>query len=516
MSVFDALATGPEIVLPDGFAAAQNLAVLRMASHGFLSPPADTPANTLWEARLLSDVEIEQTAIDALSAGGRVALTASQVDLWNGDAVLTPLIAEGRADGRLIEIRSTPVTERRLSHWGGAYASAAMQWRGRITRIEDNGDRARLAMTDLTDRLNTPLQTDRYDGSGGLSGTAELKGRPKPVSFGWRFNVTPVYLGLADAGFGALPTYQTHGGPIVGHDAVRIRGVAQTQVSSAPGIGQWLDLPALGVFQLGSTPDGAVTCDANGDVACGLQPTLPAVIRRILTGFGAELSDADLDPTSWFAAEPRLAGAIGWGAGAEDTAVVDALDQILASSAAALCGSRDGRLRLSALGSPQSHPHFVLEPQNCVAVEPSAPPASLQPAPQRVEISAARNWTVLSDIAGSVTGSERAALSSAGAVESVLSDAIAAKSVRARSWTLDGLYRFPSDARARAQSLSAWVERGLRVVKITTDRYLGQMEIGLTGRVSYPLYGLQNGWDGVVIGYRERIGARRLELTMIG
>lgn len=516
MIAFDAPALDAPFVLPAGFVAAQNVLTLRIASHGFLSSGSDTPADTLYEARLLGDLEIAQSASDALTVGGRVALTASELDLWNGDGVLTPVIAEGRADGRTIDIRAAPVGARHRSDWGATYASAPVVWRGRVVRIEDQGDRARLQMSDTTERLNTPLQIDKYDGTGGMSGTTDLKGRPKPVSLGWRFNVTPVYVGQVDLGAGALPTYQTHNGPIIGHDAVRIRGVVQSLVSGTPEIGQYAEYPTLGAFQLGSTADGAVTCDVNGDIACGLTPTVTAVISRLLTGYGASLSASDFDPTSWFAAGPMLPGAIGWGTGADEVNTLDALNEILSSCAAFLCGSRDGRLRLVALGPPVSQPQFLLAAHNCVSVTIESPSASIQPAPQRVDIGAARNWTVLSEIAGSVSGAERTALTNPGAVESVLSEAIAAKSVRARTWAIPGLYRHAADARARGEALRAWLERGLRVVKIVTDRYLGAMELGLTGRVTYPLYGLQNGWDGVVVGYRERIGQRRLEIMMIG
>ena len=56
----------------------------------------------------------------------------------------------------------------------------------------------------------------------------------------------------------------------------------------------------------------------------------------------------------------------------------------------------------------------------------------------------------------------------------------------------------------------------MRMITVTTDRYLGQVELGMTAQVTYPYYGLAGGWSGIVVAWREKIGARRLELTLIG
>lgn len=54
------------------------------------------------------------------------------------------------------------------------------------------------------------------------------------------------------------------------------------------------------------------------------------------------------------------------------------------------------------------------------------------------------------------------------------------------------------------------------MLRVVTDRYLGQIEIGQIGRVTYPAFGFQNGFVGVVVGWRERLSARRVEITLWG
>lgn len=517
VEAWDAPGTVPPATLPTSLLSPQTVITARYADRGFLTRSSDTPAHDLYEARLMSDVDIGQSVFDAIAVGNKVALTVSELEFWNGDDVFNAASAEGRVDGRMVRIRTSPVTNRAATDWGGSLAGATLVWQGTVSRIDALGLRARLALSDITDRFATPLQTTLYDGGGGLGGPPELKGRPKAISLGNRFNVTPVYLGLVDLGVGALPTYQTNWRTIVAHDAVRIRGVLQSFVGGLPGIGEVRDFPDVGCFQLGSTADGPVTCDVRGDAPGGsYAKTIPAALRVLLQALGPGLTDADFDSWTWFQIQPLLLAEIGWGIGADATTADAAVTELLSSCGAWLSGSRAGQVKIALLNAPAAVPDFVLTRGDVLDCQPAALPSDFQPTPQVVEVLAARNWTPLDDIAGSVAGTERAALISPGSFERALSSLIAARATRVRKLSLAGLYRYSADAQARAQELQVFLERGLRVFTVVTDRYLGQVELGMTGQITYPFFGLAGGWSGLVVGWRERIGARRLELTMIG
>lgn len=60
---------------------------------------------------------------------------------------------------------------------------------------EEPGFRVRVALSDLAERLNDPLQPTLCLGTGGAEGGAELKGQPKPVAVGQVFNVPAVFVG---------------------------------------------------------------------------------------------------------------------------------------------------------------------------------------------------------------------------------------------------------------------------------------------------------------------------------
>lgn len=79
---------------------------------------------------------------------------------------------------------------------------------------------------------------------------------------------------------------------------------------------------------------------------------------------------------------------------------------------------------------------------------------------------------------------------------------------------LPGLYWVESDALARAEKGRDWLEAGPRLFNVTTDRYLGQIECGDIGWLTYPAHGLDRGQRVGVIGWRERLAGRRLTLTL--
>jgi hypothetical protein len=503
-------------VLPDDAVALQGLSLYRFASAGYATRGTDTPAHTLYPPRLIGDVEIGQSAIDAVGLGGRVSITVGDIDLWNADRALADPARYGTSDGRTVTIRTADVLDPRASDAGTSLASSKLAWAGIVRSIDEaDSQRIRLSVVDIAERLATPLQTTRYGGTGGMDGPAGLKGKPKPVALGRLYNVDPVPLGNIDLGDGSLPTYQTHWRAVVAHDAVRIRGVAQTAVGSVPSVGQYRDWPAQGAFQIGSTPDGAVTADVRGDTTPVYASSIGGIIRRLVQSLGPLFADAEISADAFAFGDTDIPGEMGWYRNATDTTAASAVEEILAGSGAILAGGRGGLLRLfDPLASDAAQ--FTLQAPHLLALAPQSVPAGLRPLPRAVAVDWRRNWAPSSDLAGSVPDTERAQLAAAASgparAESV---AITARVAQQREMRLAGLYWSEADALARAQKWRAWLEAGPRVFQATTDRYLGQIECGDIGRLVFPAYGLDTGARVVVVGWREALAARRLTLTLI-
>lgn len=506
----------PAAYLPPGAVSTNTLSTKRWSSRGYISAAADAPAFALYEARILGEVELRQSVFDRIGAAGRVALALSEIDLANYDRALDDLIQRGLADGRNVALRVAAYTDQGQIHGGTPLSSASLVWTGRVAGWPSRGRQARVALADISELLGLQLQLVRYSGAGGLGGSAALAGLPMPVSVGFRFNVTPVYIGDVDLGDGLKQTFQTNWREIVGHSAVRIRGVEQTPVTSAPTPGRYRDYPALGLFQLGGSADGDVTCDVYGDAPSGdYVNTTGGCIRRLVTALGPRYDAQLLDNTSWAEFETDVPGEIGWGIGAQDISTDAALAQILQGVAGWACGSRAGTLRLAALKSPLSTPAFILEEQDIISCEPIDMPRELSPSPNIVQVLSDANWTPLQNIAESVVPSMRARLAGIGTPALYFSDTVTRRVQQNRAWSLPGLYRDLAWAQSRAIALGAWLERGLRAFRIVTDRYRGQIELGYSGRVNYAPCGLVN-WDGTALAWAEKLKRGRVELIMVG
>lgn len=492
-----------------------TILVVRLANAGYTTGADDDPAHTLYSPRIYGDTEISQSAVDAFGIGGRVALGIAQVELADADLAFLPQIAFGTADGRRCTVRVAPVTSPRLGNFGTALGSTAIAFDGILQRIDHSGGmRARLTITDASERLAVKLQAELFAGTGGLEGPASLAGRPKPLSLGVVANITPVFVGDADLGDGALPTYVVHSAAIQDVTAVRIRGVEQTLVGTAPGVGEARVWAASGAFQIGSSADGIVTADVEGDSSDGTVASTAGILRIMLEDFGPLLDADDLHTEAFGQAETDLPGNVGFYQGADEISTAAAVDRILAGCGAILCGGRDGTLRLVdplAQGDAQ----FVLTSGRILALEPVDLPAALRPLPWAVAMAWAPNATPMTDFAGSVTDDDRARLSAAaqGPARSE-SSTISRRVSPQRELRMPGLYALEADAQTRADQWRAFFEAAPRMFRVTTDRYLSQIEVGDIGVMSYPAYGLDSGTGVVVLGWQESPAARRLTLTV--
>ena len=518
MYLLEADLASAALVLPASAEALQAEQLLRISTYAYASDPIDTPASTYWLPRILGGVTVEQDALGLLGAGGVVAVTAAELVVSDQDGWALDLARYGGADGREVELRVAEVANERASDFGTPLRDTAIAWQGRVRRVDRaQGRRARIGLDDPAGLLQVPLQQLRYAGTGGLAGPAALADRPQPLALGQLFNVPPIDLGLIDLGDGALPTYQSHWRAIVAHDAVRIRGVDQVEVFSAPGVAEWRDWPALGLFQIGSTPDGAVTADLRGD-ADGYPDTTAGILWRLLSVHGPQLTESGRDGEAWAFAELALPGPVGFWQPAEEITALAACQRLLAGCGAVLAGGRDGRFRIFDPFTQVSDIQIDLLPGMILAEPvPVALPDALAPARREVLVEWGRNHAPLAEIGTAADANLRKRLTDAEPpVASITSATITARVQAQRSLRLPGLYAEPTAAQARAAVLSAWMEGGGRAWSVTTDRYRGVVNLGDWARATYPMPGLDGGFSGVVMAMREDLDRGRVTLVILG
>lgn len=516
---FDAPATLAPAELPAAAVEPQGILVQRWATSAYHSAPADVPASTTWYPRIVGEVTVGISAADALGVGGRLGLGVSALALDDADGALRDLVDLGLADGRAVAIRTVPVADANASDFGTPLSAAPpVVFRGVARAVDRTAeDRGEMTVADLMDRLSVPLQSLLYQGTGGVEGGTELKGKPKPVTLGRVYNVEPVWLGNIDLGFGigSLPTYQVHWRACQEIAEVRIRGVVQALTGGTPTVGQARAFASLGLFQLGSTPDGDVRADVRGDSALGYASSTAGVMRLLLQAHGAGLGVADLDATAFAFAEVDLPGEIGVYRGPVTATVADLAEEIVAANGAVLCGGRGGTIRLFDPIARDSAVQFDLPAPWVLACRPLALPTAIRPLPRSVAVNWRRNWSPITDIAGSISSGERERFTNDfSGPERSDSTIITARVAVQRDLTFNGLYWAQADALARADAWRVWLEHGPRMFEVETDRYLGVIDCGAIGRLAYPAHGIDAGVRVVVLGWREQLAARRLTLTL--
>ena len=80
-----------------------------------------------------------------------------------------------------------------------------------------------------------------------------------------------------------------------------------------------------------------------------------------------------------------------------------------------------------------------------------------------------------------------------GGGESPQSSLITSRVAQQREILFPAAYWTETEALARAEKWRTVLEAGPRMVRVLTDRFLGQIEIGQIGRVTYPAFGFDEG-----------------------
>lgn len=273
------------------------------ATIGRSSRPEDTPANTYVPAKFdLAGFNYSMELFggaDPTSAGSN---TVGVLNISDPDAELDGLLRLGWDGAPLQILRGDP--DDLFANWSVvANVTAA--------GILNDTRQKEIQLRDLGRLLNAaPLHDQRYDGTGGLDGDAEIAGKVKPYAVGPSFNVTPVLMVAADL------IYQVSCTPVQsivakdGGNALTYDGdnpdfaTLQAAVIAA---GHYRTCLALGLYRMGGKPLLIATADLVGDneslYGHGRPVTRGQIARRIVTGRGSvRLDDIDdLDGAAFLA-----------------------------------------------------------------------------------------------------------------------------------------------------------------------------------------------------------------------
>lgn len=294
------LAMAP-VASPDrpGAVPAAAVPVLRVSDRGWIGEPADSVApNAAYPGRLVEPPALEAVVPIYPDAERRLAVSAGELRLANGDGALDGLAGDWSVAGRPVALRRGP--HRRPAHAPFAEMVPVASLRASAAAVGTST--LALPLRPAAADLDLPA-CNAYTGGGGAEGPAGLAGQTKPRLYGRKRNLPPV---LVDPG---LLLYQLHDGPVQVIDAVRDRGVPLTNAGdlasyaalagAAVSAGTYQTCLAAGLFRVGATPS-LLTADAQGDNAAATggynAGTVASIARKLLTGLGGV---ATFTPERW-------------------------------------------------------------------------------------------------------------------------------------------------------------------------------------------------------------------------
>jgi hypothetical protein len=213
------MTTGPTIFLAEitAWTPAGATTVLRYSNTGYTTGASDTPASTYYDARISQAVDVSRSMFTPGSTQGSSIVGVGDLTLLNGDTLLDPL-KEYSFDGRAITIRrSTTLNPVYPTDFATIFA-------GTMQSAEFTPGIIRIKLRDLLAGLNLPFQPTKYAGTNalpaGLEGVAtDLQGKPKPVTYGVVFNISPPCVNTSKL------IYQVNDGAVSSVDAVYDKGV---------------------------------------------------------------------------------------------------------------------------------------------------------------------------------------------------------------------------------------------------------------------------------------------------
>lgn len=455
------------------------------SSHGFISGPADTPADTYYDERVDQPLYFGRSIVGDRIGG--LATETGEMRLANGDGGLDAWVDRFAFDARRAVVRIGD-DDFALDEYGtifdGAMHDVEADEQGVVIRVRTK--RAALA---------SAIAATFYTGAGGAEGGDDIKGRMKPLCWGKVFNVPAIPVDIPNL------LYQVHNGLINDVPAVYDRGIALTKVGGTPSPGQYSVDAAAGTFTLGGTPAGLVTADVAGRVngSSVYLTQLADIVQDILLTYGP-LSSGDLDADSFTAlnaAQPATMGL--WLQ--EPVNVDQVVHELLAAAHCFGTFTPLSVFRVGQFAAPAASTDVSIDAEDISAVSRVPLPDALSPLVWRYRVGWARNYVVQTDLASGVSDARRAFAAAEQRIAAAADAALTIVWQLARDpEPLPSYFALEADAEAEAARMLALLQDPHALYTIRCKPALWTLNVNDTVRVSYPRYRLNGGALCRVVG----------------
>jgi hypothetical protein len=472
---------------------------------GYATLPTDSIPNQPFRGVLQSfsfDRSIMQQDIGQFTTG------TGTMTINNQDANYDFLPLSYAIDGRPITLK---IGDRRKS-----YDDAFPLARLTATGWNIATDLITVNLVDFSYKLNVPMQTNVYGGSGDADGGADVAGKRKPLVFGNAMNISPLLV------VPSLLIYQAHDGAMQSIDAVYDRGVPMTSggdvasyaalaAASVAG-GHFVTCLALGLFKLGTAASGTVTSDVKGDNSDGYIVRTADIVRWALRNRTTLDDPDDLDTASFDAVNAAQPAPIDYFIGPDDSPTVAAFIQNVMGGIGGWGGHRlDGTFEVRIFSAPTGNPVDFYTRQDMIdangAAEEGTDPLQRLPLPDaynpprwRWRVPYARSWTVQTDLAGAVTSSRNAFVSQDTRLAEASSVTIQTDHPFAQDADpVQAYFSLQADAQTEAVRLIALWKTTRAIYQFPAPRRALRRNIGDEINVTHPRFDLSHGRSMIIL-----------------
>ncbi len=471
-------------------AVAASLARWNFSDKGYETKPTDSLANTTFEARASDTLSFQRQIYTPSKIGGRSLPGFGRLELKNADGEIDAALTQSW-NGRAVRVKCG-AKEFAYDDFGVIFSgtAAGLQWTTGIVSVN---------LRDFQFLLDKPIQQNLYAGTGGYEGTAELKGKPKPLCYGKCLNITPIFVNPATL------VYQLHDGAIQAIDAVYDNGVAL-------GGGQYSVDLANGRFTLNNAPTGLITCDVRGANAGGYNASAHRIVERILLEKAGFLS-GDLFAASFIFLDLRADFVCGIYLD-QPTNMLDTLDDLINSIGGWYTITRTGQFQVGVLNVPLSARARFTE-QQIIDIERVETPIPTW----RRRIGYKKNWTVQSQdrVAGAVSQTRRQFLAEEYRTVSVEDSGIKTRHLLGEDPpVLNTLLDSETDAQTIANRLFGFFSADRDIYRVTLGTQPFVLEPGDSIEIAYSRFGLVGGRRFVIVGLQESASANRIIADLWG
>jgi hypothetical protein len=465
---------------------------VRVSDHGLVTGSGDSPAKTLYEARIVEPINFQRSMFQLGKIGGASRTNFGQLVLGNADAGLDAM-AGYAFDGRSVVVKIGGETD--------VYADFTTIFTGTADSIEFDDTTVSVRLRDKQLLFETPVQGTLYAGSGGTEGGDDLKGKPKPLTFGKVFNITPVRVDVANA------IYQVHDGQIEAIDAVYDNGVV---VATA----DYTNDLTNGRFTLDSVSTGQITADVQGAKPSGsYKSTADQIIRLLVTTYGGLTDPGDLDTASFTALNTANSNVVG--AYIDKSTKMQAILDAIANSVGAFYGfKRDGDFQVGRVEAPASTAEAAFTAIEIIELQRLATAIP----PYRTVVNHTRNFTVQrSDrVSTSTTASRRTFIENQNRTETNTVSSVQTAHPEAPTLEVATLLTTAANAATEAARLQTLygADRDFYRVKLKTQPFT--LELNDTVEITFARYNLTSGKKFRVIGLIEDAANNEIDLELWG